>query len=56
MATKQIADNKKRVVSIMPKDIVEKLEKIAAANGRSLSNYIAFLAEQEVNNGTGEPK
>lgn len=45
----QIAKDKKRVVAIVPKDLVEKLEKIAYDNGRmSISSYIVKLIDEEV--------
>jgi predicted DNA-binding protein len=48
MAKGQIAEDKKRVVSIMPKDLVEVLEKLASEDGRSLSNYIVKVCENHV--------
>jgi len=49
MATTQISKDKKRVVSIVPKDLAEELEKIAYNNGRmSVSAYIVKLIDDEV--------
>ncbi len=49
MASSKISDDKKRVVSIMPKDLVDKLEKIAYENGRmSVSAYIVRLVDEDI--------
>ena len=49
MVSSQISKDKKRVVSIMPKDLAEKLEKIAYESGRmSVSAYIVRLVDEDI--------
>lgn len=49
MAHGQIAADKKRVISIMPKTLASELEKLAKENNRTVSNYIVHLVEKELN-------
>ena len=45
----QISKDKKRVVSIVPNDLLDKLKQIAFDNGRmSVSSYIVKLIDDEV--------
>lgn len=49
MAHGQVAESKKKVMTVIPKVLAEKIENEAAAQGRSVSNYIAFVLEKEFN-------
>ena len=49
MAHGQVAESKKKVMTVIPKTLAEKIEFEASKQGRSVSNYIAFVLEKELN-------
>ena len=57
MAHGQIAADKVRISLVIPRDLKEQLEKAAAADQRSMSNYIVRILTEAAqhNQGSGSP-